>query len=175
LTDDSTTGAGTHRTPDPPAIDRLEIGRVNRAHGLNGEVQVTLVSDRTDRLDPGSRLLVGGREMVVASARPHQQRWLVQFEGVADRAAAEALRGAVLQAEPDDEDAEGLWAHQVIGAEVVTADGRQHGKVAAIVANPAHDLLELESGALVPAVFVVEERSGPGRLVIDPPPGLLDN
>lgn len=175
MTDDFTTGAPTHRSPDAPALDRFEIGRVNRAHGLNGEVQVTLLSDRTDRLDPGNTLLADDREVVVATARPHQQRWLVRFEGVVDRAAAEALRGAVLRAEPDDRDAEGLWAHEVIGAAVVTADGREHGRVAAIVANPAHDLLELESGALVPAVFVIEERSGPGRLVIDPPPGLLDD
>jgi len=174
LTDDSSTGAQTHRAPDPPAIDRLEIGRVNRAHGLNGEVQITLLSDRADRLDPGSTLMADDREVVVATSRPHQQRWLVRFDGVTDREGAEALHGAVLRAE-HDRDAEGLWAHQVIGAEVVSADGRSQGTVVAVVANPAHDLLELESGALVPVVFVIEERSGPRRLVIDPPPGLLED
>jgi 16S rRNA processing protein RimM len=43
----------------------------------------------------------------------------------------------------------------------------------AVVANPAADLLELDSGALVPVVFVVEHGAGP--IVIDPPAGLFDD
>ena len=46
------------------------------------------------------------------------------------------------------------------------------GRCTAVVANPAHDLLELDSGALVPIVFVVSNE--PGRVVIDPPEGLFD-
>ena len=46
------------------------------------------------------------------------------------------------------------------------------GRVAAVEANPASDLLVLESGALVPMVFVVEAAAG--RVVVDPPAGLLD-
>ncbi len=42
----------------------------------------------------------------------------------------------------------------------------------AVVANPASDLLELDSGALVPVVFVVDR--APGRIVIDPPAGLFE-
>ena len=42
----------------------------------------------------------------------------------------------------------------------------------AVEANPAHDLLVLDSGALVPMVFVVEQRDG--VVVIDPPDGLFD-
>jgi hypothetical protein len=38
--------------------------------------------------------------------------------------------------------------------------------------NPAHDLLVLDSGALVPIVFVVEQRAG--TVVVDPPDGLLE-
>ena len=41
-----------------------------------------------------------------------------------------------------------------------------------MVANPAHDLLELDSGALVPVVFITA--AAPGRLTIDPPEGLFD-
>ena len=88
-----------------------------------------------------------------------------------DHAGAEGLRGAVLSAEPlDDPDA--LWVHQLVGSEVVDTDGGAHGAVVAVEANPASDLLVLESGALVPLRFVVE--SGPGRVVVDPPAGLLD-
>ena len=38
--------------------------------------------------------------------------------------------------------------------------------------NPAADILELDSGRLVPLVFVVE--SSAGRVVVDVPAGLLD-
>jgi 16S rRNA processing protein RimM len=55
---------------------------------------------------------------------------------------------------------------------VVEADGTPRGRCVAVVENPAADLLELESGALVPVVFVTSH--SPGRIVIDPPPGLFD-
>ena len=68
----------------------------------------------------------------------------------------------------DDE----LWVHEVVGAEVVDRAGAPVGRVTAVEANPAHDLLVLDGGVLVPMVFVVEQRDG--VLVIDPPDGLLD-
>ena len=57
---------------------------------------------------------------------------------------------------------------------MVGVDGRSYGTVEAVEANPASDLLVLPGGRLVPLVFVV---SGPtaGRVVIDPPAGLLDS
>ena len=60
----------------------------------------------------------------------------------------------------------------LIGADVVGVDQQSYGRCVAVVANPAHDLLELESGALVPVVFIVA--TAPGRLTIDPPEGLFD-
>ena len=71
---------------------RLEVGRIGRAHGLRGEVAVTLSTDRAERVAVGSRLHVDERVLTVVAARPHQGRWLVRFEEVGDRTAAEALR-----------------------------------------------------------------------------------
>jgi 16S rRNA processing protein RimM len=91
---------------------------------------------------------------------------------VASREAADALRGKILRAEPLH-DPDTLWAHEVVGAEVVLlGDERVVGSCVAVIANPAADLLELDTGALVPAVFVVEQQ--PGRVIIDPPDGLFD-
>jgi 16S rRNA processing protein RimM len=98
-------------------------------------------------------------------------RWLVDFAGVGDRSAAEALQGTVLTAEPLDDPA-ALWVHELVGAEVVTVDGSPLGVVAAVEANPASDLLVLEGGGLVPLTFLV--RTEAGRVVVDPPAGLLD-
>ena len=161
----------------PGAGDRLVVGRVGRAHGLRGEVAVRFTSNRPERAEPGSVLYAGERELVVVAARPHQGRMLVQFEHVDDRSAAEELLGVELTAAPlaggnaeigDDE----VWVHEVIGAEVRDREGAIVGTVVAVEANPAHDLLVLDGGALVPMVFVVEQHDG--AVVIDPPDGLLD-
>ena len=154
----------------------LEVGRVVKPHGLKGEVIVALVTNRPDeRMAAGTVLASARGDLTVEWAKPHQNRWIVQFEGVAGRDAAEALRDTVLSAEPldDGEDDDTLWVHELIGAEVVGVDGRSYGPVEAVEANPASDLLVLAGGGLVPLTFVV---AGPtaGRLVIDPPAGLLD-
>ncbi len=133
---------------------------------------VELVTDRTERLEPGARLYGGkGQPFDVVASRRHQGRWLVTLAGIDDRSAADALRGVVLKA-PPLEDPGALWVHQLIGAMVAEAEGAERGKVVAVEANPASDLLVLEDGHLVPLRFVVEATAD--RLVIDPPPGLFD-
>ncbi len=149
----------------------LEVGRVAKPHGLRGEVVVELITNRIERLAPGSRLSTGGRQLEVVSSSPHQGRHIVTFAGVADRGASEALRGAVLSAAAL-EDPDALWAHQLVGAQVSDRTGRVLGKAVALQANPASDLLVLEAGGLVPLRFVVEHREG--EVVVDPPAGLLD-
>jgi 16S rRNA processing protein RimM len=151
---------------------RLEVGRVGRAHGLKGDVTVTLTSDRRERLDPGSVLYAGGRELVVSTSRQHSGRWVVRFAGVDDRDAAEALRNVTLTADPLDPSDGELWVHELVGARVHDRAGADLGVVVAVEANPASDLLVLEGEVLIPMTFVVEQ--GDGTLVVDPPEGLLD-
>lgn len=152
---------------------RLEVGRVVKAHGLRGEVVVHPISNRPERFEPGAQLWADDRVLTIATVRPHQHRWLVRFEGVDDRSAAEAMRGTVLTGEPLGDAPEGeVWVHELVGAEVFDRQGTALGRVVAVEANPAHDLLVLESGALVPIVFVTETR--PGAVVVDPPEGLLE-
>lgn len=161
--------------PGDPTPARLEVGRIGRAHGLRGEVAVTLSSDRTERVAVGSRLDAGERTLTVAAARPHQGRWLVRFEEVADRTDAESLRGEVLRAEPLEGIDDVLWVHELVGAEVRDPHGTRIGPVLAVEDNPASDLLVVDHDGrevLVPTVFVVSHDAG--VVVIDPPDGLLD-
>src|SRR5262249_59409450 len=79
---------------------RLEVGRVGRAHGLRGEVNVRFTSNRPERSEPGAVLYAGDRTLVVSSARPHRGAMLVRFEAVEDRATAERLQGQTLTADP---------------------------------------------------------------------------
>lgn len=150
----------------------LEVGRITKVHGLRGEVVVLLTSDRTERLDTGSELDAEGRTLVVASARPHADRWLVRFEGVERREDAEPLRGLVLSGEPLD-DPEVLWVHELIGCEVRTVDGMARGRIDSVQDNPASDLLVLDTGALVPVAFVVDGPTG-GVVTVDVPDGLFE-
>ena len=150
----------------------LEVGRVVKPHGLRGEVIVDLVTNRPERLGAGAVLSTPSGSLEVLRSSPHQGRWIVAFAGVSDRHGAEALRGAVLSA-PPLADADALWVHELIGAEVVGMDGRGHGTVVEVEANPASDLLVLGGGELVPLRFVVSHERG--RVVIDPPEGLLED
>jgi len=151
----------------------LEVGRITKAHGLRGEVVVHLVSDRTERLDRGSVLLSDRGALQVVAARRHADRWIVQFAGCATREDAEALRGTELRAEAADHGVDGeLWVHELVGVRVVEADGTERGTVESVQSNPAADLLVLDSGALVPVVFVVDGPTG-GVLTVEVPDGLF--
>jgi 16S rRNA processing protein RimM len=152
-------------------VGLLEVGRVGRAHGVRGDVFVHLTTDRVERLAAGSRLKAGERWLTVVAASRANDRWRVHFEGVDDRDSAEALSRVVLEAEPID-DPDTLWVHQLIGADVVELAGTSRGRCVAVIDNPAADLLELDSGALVPASFVVSVADG--VVTIDPPDGLFD-
>lgn len=158
--------------PDPvPAL--LEVGRIGRVHGVRGELHVILTSDRLERLAPGSTLTLerDGRQLTVVSARRKGDRHVVAFAEVTSREDAVRLVNARLLAPPIHDD-DALWVHELIGSRVVEADGRERGTCVAVVDNPAHLLLELDSGALVPMPFVVSCRDG--TTVVSVPDGLFD-
>ena len=112
--------------------------------------------------------------VIVDPSHATGKRWLVRFVGVVDRTAAEKLTNAVLQAEPIDVDGDddALWVHELIGSRVVDQQGVDRGTCVAVIDNPAHDILELDSGALIPVIFIVSCRDGVA--IIDPPDGLFD-
>jgi 16S rRNA processing protein RimM len=172
------TERGSPADPDAPEVlpeepvTLLEVGRIAKPHGLAGQVVVDLVTNRTERLDPGTVLTTSsGLQLLVEASQPFLKRWIVNFSGVTDRRGAERLRGQSLLAEPVD-DPDALWVHELVGSDVEDKDGRSLGKVVAILANPASDLLELEGGGLIPLVFVVDQ--GAGRVVVDIPEGLIE-
>ena len=149
----------------------LEVGVIRRPHGIKGDTYVDLMTDREDRLAVGSRLWAKGAWRTIVASKRLPQRWLVHFEGFDDRTEVEALTNQPLFA-PPVEDAEALWVHDLVGARVVEAAGIDRGVCVGVLANPAHDILELDSGALVPVVFITA--MGGGVVTIDPPDGLFD-
>jgi 16S rRNA processing protein RimM len=95
----------------------------------------------------------------------------VTFEGVGSTEEAERLRGTTLTAAPLEVDG-ALWVDELMGARVVATDGTALGEIVAVEANPASDLLVLDSGALIPSRFVVGGIEG-GTVTVDVPDGLV--
>jgi len=168
----------------------LVVGRVGRAHGIRGEVLVALRTDDPDaRFAPGAVLLTEPEErgpLTVVSARRHSGRYVVAFDGVVDRAAAEALTGTALVVDSANlaptEDPDEFHDAQLLGLRVQSTDGADIGALADVVHGPGGDLLVVRLQAagedrevLVPFVreMVPTVDVPAGLVVIDPPEGLL--
>jgi 16S rRNA processing protein RimM len=168
---------------------QIAVGQIARAHGIKGEVTVAVRTDDPDvRFVPGTTLATEPPDrgpLTVAAIRWHSGRLLVTFEGVRDRNGAEDLRGTVLVLDsaeiPAPDDPDEFYDHQLIGLAVVTAAGEAVGEVTDVL-HHGQDLLVVRrkpaagTDTLIPFVsaIVTDVDVAGGRLVIDPPPGLLD-
>jgi 16S rRNA processing protein RimM len=168
----------------------LVVGRVVRAHGVTGELVVEVRTDDPDtRFAPGKTLRAkpsrGGpeRDYVVDSAREHSGRLLVRLDGVADRTAADSMRGTLFLVDSADlppiEEPDEFYDHQLEGLQVVTIAGTPVGSVAEVLHTAAGELLSVRTeggevlvpfvSAIVTAVSLTDQ-----TIEIDPPEGLLE-
>jgi 16S rRNA processing protein RimM len=165
---------------------QVVVARVGKAHGLRGEVTVQVLTGAPDeRFVPGATFTTdpaAAGPLVLRSARDNNGILLLGFEHTDDRSGAEALRGIKLLADvlTHDGDDEAWYERDLVGLRVVTIDGVDVGEVTALQSRPAQDLLVLRLSdgreVLVPFVtaIVPEVDIEGGRVVLDPPPGLLD-
>lgn len=171
----------------------LVTGRVARAHGVRGELAVEVRTDDPDaRFAPGTVLAGRGprerttRPFTVAAAREHSGRLLLQLEGVHTREAADALRGVLFVVDHTEvsssEDPDEFYDHELVGLRAELADTTLIGTIIDVLHGAAGELLVLRpAGAdagelLVPFVsaIVTSVDPGAGRVVLDPPDGLLE-
>lgn len=120
------------------------VGKVIKPHGVRGELSILNRSDNPDRWTPGSVVFTeAGDTLTVKVSRLHSGRLLVGFEEVADREAAEQMRGVVLVVPqswlPELPDGQ-WWPYQLEGCRVTTEAGRDLGVVTEVIPNPANDL-----------------------------------
>ena len=162
---------------------QLVVGRIGRAHGVQGEATIEL---RTD--DPEIRFAVGqtvtladGRSLKISGNRWHNQILLLSFSGINDRNQIEELRDQLLYAEVDTNSTEPGEYHfqQLIGSQVVLPDGSNLGLVTEILQLPGQDLLSVGSQkgeVLIPMVkqIIISIDVDKKIIKINPPEGLLD-
>ena len=169
---------------------QLVVGRIRRPHGVRGDVSVEV---RTD--DPSGRFVVGSAlrtdpadrgPLTLTSKRWHSGGLILTFAEISDRTAAEDLRGTWLVVDSAEVastgDPDEFHDYELIGLAAVTAVGEPVGMVTDVL-HHGQDLLVIKPAAdrgrnelLVPfvAAIVPEVDVAAGRLVIDPPPGLLE-
>ncbi|MFQ5747695.1 MAG: ribosome maturation factor RimM [Gemmatimonadota bacterium] len=168
----------------------IVVGRVRGAHGLGGELRVEKRTDHPDEVFVEGRVLrvLEGRwggvpdRLTIVSARVHGKGLLVRFAGVEDRGAAERLTGRHLAVPREElpELGEGeFFLHELVGCEIRLADGGPVGRVEAVydaAGTPLLGVVVAGRERLVPfrEGVVRDVRTKERRIVIDPPPGLLE-
>jgi 16S rRNA processing protein RimM len=129
---------------DPAAGALLSVGRVGRAHGLDGSFHLT--QPRTRLLEGRKTLILDGDEVAVVRRAGTDARPIFRLAGIETREAVDALRGTDLwvrraDAPPLDEDE--WYAEDLVGCRVVDGD-REVGVVAKLLPYPSCELLEVQ-------------------------------
>ena len=135
-----------------PQPDYLTLGEILRPHGIRGELRMRILTSYPERFiteDIETVYLGSSPEdttpepYTVQSARFHKQYILLTLTDIADRNAAETLRGQFVMIDMDNavplEDDE-FYLYQLIGMAVETEDGIQLGKVQDVIETGANDV-----------------------------------
>ena len=153
---------------------RIALAAVAGAHGGKGELRLKLFGDSVESLARHEKLCVGGAERRLLAIRDSGKTAVARFDGIADRSAAEALRGSLVEVDrsalpPLDE---GEYYHaDLIGLPAFDRGGNAVGTVVAVENYGAGDLLEIEAEdgkrSLIPFKPAIADLED-GRIVLDP-------
>ena len=153
---------------------RIELAAVAGAHGVRGEVRLKLFSEKAENLARHQNLIVGGAARRLLSIREGSNTAVARFEGIADRAAAEAIRGALVEVERSDLPPleEGEYYHaDLVGVAAVDQSGNAIGTILGVDNYGAGDLLEIEledgKRSLIPFRQGIADLAD-GKVVVDP-------
>jgi 16S rRNA processing protein RimM len=161
---------------------RVEIGVVSKAHGIRGEVVAVPHDPGSTSLGEVEHLYIAGVRRTVVRARPVPPgAYLLAFEGITDRDAAAALRGATIEADRDDlplEDDDVLLA-DLIGCRCVLPDGTPWGEIVGVEAGLQDRLVIHHDGIerQLPVVdaFLAGIDLEAGVVTVTPPEGLPED
>lgn len=169
-----------------PKEDYILLGKVAKAHGLRGEVKIFSYSGNPENIGTYGQLVLVDRSgtlsspLAVYKSRVQGKMAIVQLESIADRNEADAIegRGVLLPKSllPDTGEDEYYW-HQYEGKLVVDTHSTVIGRVKALFNNGAQDVLIVEGAGeeiLIPVTKEIVIKEDKEKLIVDPPPGLLE-
>ena len=158
----------------PATGKRVALAAVAGAHGIKGELRLKLFSDGVESLARHSRLFVGDNELALKDIKGGGKTAIARFAGIADRTAAEALRGQLVEIDRDELPPleEGEYYHaDLVGLPCLDAGGNAVGIVVAVENFGAGDLLEVErpdgKRSLIPFRDPVARLDG-DKIMLDP-------
>jgi 16S rRNA processing protein RimM len=128
--------------------DLVKVGRVGKPHGLDGSFFVEHASEDADRFVKGATLHVDGEPAEIVVSKRSRGRPVIRLDREAPRGAELAVPRDELPPAGEDE----YYEFQLVGLTVEEEGGRPLGTVAAVIPGPANDVLELDSGLLLPLV-----------------------
>lgn len=157
----------------------MAVGRVLAPFGLEGELKVQSLTDNPKRFALKSKLWAGQQPVSVASSREAGGHLYLKFKGFPDRDSVDKFRHAMLQV--PEEALEPLpegeyYRFQLLGLEVVTADGTPLGTLIEIIETGANDVYRVHPGEgpdiLLPALddVIIAVDLAARRMTVDPPP-----
>jgi 16S rRNA processing protein RimM len=142
------------------------VGRVGKSHGLDGSFVVENASETRELFAVGATLLVDGAEATVVGSKQARGRPVIRLDRRVDRGAALAVPSDALGPTSEEE----FYVFQLVGLAVAEEGGRLLGAVADVAPGVANDVLELDSGLLLPMVeeCVLSVDLEAGRIVVAP-------
>lgn len=144
-----TSGTCSRLPTEPDSDDAVVIGRVGRPHGLDGAFVVEGASGDPGRFEVGAELYAQGQlARVVVSRQVGSGRRAIKLDRAAERGVELTIRRIDLPRLEDD----AYYVADLVGLEVIDADGARVGIVRDVYQGPANDALELDTGLLLPLV-----------------------
>lgn len=165
-------------SPDQGGPAFLTIGKLQRTHGVKGEIIMQVMTDFPERIVKGKKVYIGPRfeEYVIHSVRPNNQTLLLSFEGLNDCDQVSILRN--LQVAIKTVDAGQLpegeyYHHELIGMQVFESNGNLLGKIDEILVTGANDVYVIRQPdgkeILLPAIkeVILQVDRGSGRMTVN--------
>lgn len=164
----------------------MTVGRINKPHGIRGEIELTVMTDYPERFKIGSTFYLNPplpsiKEVEIQNVRKKKNTLLIKFIGLDDRDQADDLSGREVAVARDDLmelKADQYWHFDLIGMRVVTTDNRELGSIVEVLTGKANDVFIVRDGKeyLIPAISEVVEKVDIKNktMLINPIPGLLE-
>jgi len=169
-----------------PAEKFILIGKVVKAHGLRGEIKIHSFSGQPANLSNYKQLVLVDKDghlsppLQIKKSRAVGKIGIVQLANIDNRTQAERIcsMGVLIdKKELPQLNGNEFYYHELIDLPVQTEDGRLLGKVINIFFNGAQEIMEIRGKGqhyLIPVIQDVIVYRDKNKIIIAPPPGLLD-